>query len=181
MQTYIWDHPNCHDLCGMSSKTTLGSPLKTWKEKEGKHFFLRGHLNLRNTLRKYPALELFYNAFDHRNFPQTYRDGVQEEICPIYAVQIPVSNKKRGGDKLCPQFAPVSQSGICLWECLVCKLCVTSTACFSSSKSCFPGAYLWCELPTTTITRPPWAWGLHEVRRCHTSSLQQKGSTSTSH
>lgn len=92
MQTYTWDHPNCHDRCGMSpkkKKPTLGSPLKTWKKREGKPFFLHVHLNPRNTLRKYPALEPFYNAFDHRNFPQTYRDGVQEETCPIYAVQIP--------------------------------------------------------------------------------------------
>ncbi len=87
MQTYIRDHPNRHDCCGMytppppppNKKKNNYFPLKTWKKKEGKHFFLLVHLNLRNTLRKYPALEPFYNAFDHRNFPQTYWHGVQEE------------------------------------------------------------------------------------------------------
>lgn len=32
-----------------------------------------------NTARNYPALEPFFSAFNHRNFPQTYQDGVQEE------------------------------------------------------------------------------------------------------
>ncbi len=155
-------------------------PPPNKKKKEGKHFFLLVHLNLRNTLRKYPALEPFYNAFDHRNFPQTYWHGVQEENrADLSYMQFKFRFPTRGG---WPQFAPVSLTGICLWECLVCKLRVTSKACFSSSKSCFPGAYIWCEeLPTATITRPPWTWGLYEVRRCHTSSLQQKGSTWTSH
>lgn len=172
-------------------KNTLGSPLKSsQKKKEGKPFFLLLRLNLRTQRGNILPWNRFSVLLITETSPKLTKMGSRRKtghICPIYAIQIPVSNKK--GKKtasmwpLCPQFVPsVSQWSICPRESLVYKLRVTSKACFSSSKSCFPGAYLRCEeLPTTTITRPPWVWALYEVHRFHTPSFQHKGSTSTSH
>jgi len=42
-------------------------------------FVLPSQSKPENTARKYPALEPFFSAFDQRNFPPTYQDGVQEE------------------------------------------------------------------------------------------------------
>lgn len=175
---HTWDHPNCHGwnvALPKKKKNLWGHPSKVHRKKVNL-FFLLSPSKPESTARKYPSLEPFFSAFDHRN----RKTG---QICPIYAIQIPVLNKK--GEKtasrrpLCPQFAPsASQRSICPRGSSVCKLCVTSKACFSFSKFCFPGAFLWCEeLPTTTITWPR----EHEVHRCHTSSFQHKGSTSKSH
>lgn len=157
------------------------SPRKFTEKKEGKPFFLLLRLNLRTQRGNILPWNRFSVLLITETSPKLTKMGSRRKtghICPIYAIQIPVSNKK--GKKtasmwpLCPQFAPsVSQWSICPRESLVCKLHVTSKACFSSSKSCFPGAYLWCEeLPTTTITWPLWAWALYEVHRFHTPSFQ---------
>ncbi len=79
-------------------------PPPNKKKKEGKHFFLLVHLNLRNTLRKYPALEPFYNAFDHRKLPPKLTDmGSRRrtgQICPICSSN---SGFQQGGmTTICP-------------------------------------------------------------------------------